>query len=56
MKTITDSRPLYERKQSVVLRIGELRKALAAAERCEAEIDVQIEEHERARESGHAAE
>lgn len=53
------SRPLIERKHSVTLRVAELRKALAAAERAEAEIDILIEQAERARErarAGHAAE
>jgi hypothetical protein len=35
----TDTRKLSERKLSVTLRIDELRTALAAAERCAAEID-----------------
>lgn len=39
----TDTRNLAERKHSVTLRIGELRKALNEAERCSAEIDIQIE-------------
>lgn len=38
----TDTRNLAERKHSVQLRIGELRKALDAAEKCEAEIDAEI--------------
>jgi hypothetical protein len=49
----TDSRTLYERKASVTLRIADMRKALVAAERCEAEIDTQIESLEA---SKHAAE
>lgn len=44
------SRPLAVRKASIQLRVSELRKALAAAERAEAEVDVLIEEQERARE------
>ena len=46
----TDSRPHAERKLSVTMRISELRKALAAAERSDAELDTEIEEAERARE------
>jgi hypothetical protein len=41
----TDSRPLYERKASITLRITELRQALAASQKCEAEIDAQIGSH-----------
>lgn len=48
----TDSRGLAERKHSVTLRIGELRKALTEAERCSAELDILIEADERARERG----
>lgn len=51
----TDSRGLAERKASVVMRIDELRKALAAAERCKAEIDTQIETQQ-TEASDHAAE
>ncbi len=51
----TDTRELATRKLSVTLRIDELRQALRAAETCAAEIDIAIEEQERARER-HAAE
>lgn len=46
----TDSRPLAERKASITLRVAELRAALNAAERAEAELDVEIEHAEYARE------
>lgn len=51
----TDSRPLVERKVSITMRVQELRAALASAERAEAEIDMQIEEAERAREGARRA-
>ncbi len=50
MKQTTDSRPLAVRRHSVQLRINELRSALHAAEACAAELDIQIEQAERARE------
>lgn len=46
----TDTRPLEVRKASCVMRKAELRSALAAVERAEAEIDTEIEERERERE------
>lgn len=46
----TDSRGLYERKASVVMRIAAIRRDLNAAEACEAEIDRQIEDLSRERE------
>lgn len=53
----TDTRGLAERKASVMLRVSELRKALGEAERCQAEIEIAIEEESRRREEarGHAA-
>jgi hypothetical protein len=53
--TRTDTRGLAERKHSVTLRITELRSALRAAEQTAAEIDIAIENAERARESGDRA-
>lgn len=50
MKQTTDSRPLAVRRHSVQMRINELRSALTAAEACAAELDIQIEQAERARE------
>lgn len=38
----TDSRPLYERRASVRLRVAELRTALAAATAAQLEIDAAI--------------
>jgi hypothetical protein len=47
----TDSRPLYERKLSVTMRVNQLRADLREAEAAQAEIDRLIEEQERAREA-----
>lgn len=41
--TRTDSRSVHERKMSVTMRVAELRRALSAAERAEAEIDTELE-------------
>lgn len=50
-KQTTDSRPLYVRKASILLRKSELCVQLRAVETAEAEIDRLIEEDERAREA-----
>lgn len=44
----TDTRTLNERKDSVTLRIADLRKALAEAEACAAEIDRVLAQREAA--------
>lgn len=56
-KQVTDSRSLAERKASITLRLDAMRAELAKVERVAAELDVEIEAAERARERcNHAAE